>query len=395
MTRVLYIAPEYPSPGENAAQVRANALLPRLRALTDLRVLAFPPDGAAVSTTTEPGLHPVARADIGPLRLVVATLSPRPRAFLRYDTPEVRGTLLRLLADFQPDVVHFDSIGTMALLDVVLGLPRRPKIVAHTHDAVSQLYSRLSQSGSILRRALTWAEYRKFLVHERSKQGKSNAIIVDSPEDANYLTRATDGPIVATIPIGVDLQTFCPDGPRAPLTQPALVFSGSMASIQSVDAAAFLVNEVMPLIGPQHPDCHLYLVGNGPLPEVRALASDQVHVTGFVDDLAAHLRAAAVYVCPLRLGSGMRTRVIEALACGVPTVATPMALRGLARPRDGHAVPWIVAETAESFATGIDAILSGSHADLSSRATAYVQQNHSWDAVARAILQTYRDIGIA
>ncbi|MEW6037067.1 MAG: glycosyltransferase family 4 protein [Pseudomonadota bacterium] len=393
MIRVLYIAPEYPAPGENAAQVRANALLPRLRQQADLRVLAFPPHGVPVSTTTEAGVHFVARAEVGPARLVRATLSPHPRAFVRYDTPGARWTLRHLLDDFQPDVVHFDTIGTMALLDVVLAAPRRPKIVAHTHDAVSQLYRRLSQSGSVLRRTLAWTEYRKYRAHERQEQPRTDAIIVDSPEDAEYLARATGGHFVAIVPIGVDLQTFRVDGPRAQLIHPALVFSGSMGSVQSADAAAFLVKEVMPLVWVHHPKCQLYLVGNRPLPEVRALASERVHVTGFVEDLSAYLRGASVYVCPLRLGSGMRTRVIEALACGVPTVATPMALRGLADPRDGAGAPWLAAETAEGFAAEIHAILLGRHTDISSRARAYAQHNYSWDAVARSILNVYQEIG--
>jgi glycosyltransferase involved in cell wall biosynthesis len=343
---------------------------------------------------TEPGLHPVARAKAGPLSLAAATLSSRPRAFLRYNTAEAREELHRLLVDFRPDIVHFDSIGTMALLDVVLATPNRPKIVAHTHDAVSQLYLRLSQSGQLFRRVLAWTEYRKLLIHEQRDLHNCDAIIVDSPEDAGYLATATGNQYLATVPIGVDLQTFCADGPGVPLAQPALLFTGSMASIQSADAAAFLVNEVMPRVWANHAECHLYLIGNQPLPEIQALISNRVHVTGFVDDLPAYLRAASVYVCPLRLGSGMRTRVVEALACGAPMVATPMALRGLADPPDGDYAPWLVAESATSFAQGIDEILSGHHKDLPARASDYAQQHYSWDAVARSILDVYREIGV-
>jgi len=393
MTRVLYIAPEYPASGENAAQVRANALLPRLRELTELRVLAFPPPGMCIKTTNEPGVYPVARASLGSARLACLTLSPRPRSFFRYDTPEARQTLQHLLDEFQPEVVHFDSIGTLALLDMVLTMRPRPKIVAHTHDAVSQLYRRQLQTGSLWKRILTWVELRKYLAYERHELRRVDAVIVDSPEDAEYLTHATGGGIVATIPLGVDLQAFREEGPCASLIHPALVFSGSMAVRQSADAAEFLAREIMPCVWDQHPDCHLYLVGNRPLPEIQALASDRVHVTGYVEDLAAYLRAATVYVCPLRIGSGMRTRVVEALACGAPMVASPMALRGLTNPRNGGSTPWIVAVTPENYASAINAILSGDKPDFSNCASAYAQQNYSWSAVARSIVEIYCKLG--
>jgi glycosyltransferase involved in cell wall biosynthesis len=343
---------------------------------------------------TEPGLHPVARAKAGPLSLAAATLSSRPRAFLRYDTAEAREELHRLLVDFRPDIVHFDSIGTMALLEVVLASPNRPRIVAHTHDAVSQLYKTHLQEGSALQRALSWVEYCKYSSYEQRDLRQADVIIVDSEEDAEHLSGATGGRCVVTLPLGVNLQTFCKDGNKVKLEKPALVFSGSMIVQQSADAAIFLVKEVMPRVWEQHPGCHLYLVGNRPLPVVQALASDRVHVTGFVEDLAAYLRAASVYVCPLRIGSGMRTRVVEALACGAPTVATLTALRGLAEPINSVGKPWVVAESAEEFAKEVDSILSGRNPDLSWRASSYAQQNYSWDVVARSLLEIYARLGV-
>lgn len=394
MTRVLYIAPEYPSVGESAAQVRANALLPCLRAMTDLRVLAFPPDGHAIPSVGQVGVNSVERGAASPIELALATFSRYPRAFMRYRTRDSIAEMRRILTEFQPDVVHFDTIGTLALLETVLAAPRRPKIVAHTHDAVSQLYRRLSRRGSPVSRALSWIEWRKYLAYENVNLRSVDAIIVDSVEDANYLSRSTAGVHVATIPIGVDLSIYSPTGPYAPVVTPALVFSGSMASAQSVDAAMFLVNHIMPMVWGRHSDCHLYLVGNRPGPRVRDLVSERVHVTGFVEDLPAYLRSAAAYVCPLRMGSGMRTRVVEALACGAPVIASPMALRGLVEAPEAGALPWIVAQTSEEFTTGIDAILNGLHPEIAERASAYASQKYSWNATARSILRCYRDIGV-
>lgn len=389
--KILYIAPEYPSPGENAAQVRANALLPRLAEQVDLRILAYPPHDVEVETSSDPALTPVGRGVAARGALLRATFSSRPRSFLRYDTAEARAAFAALLESFQPDVVHFDSVGTLALMGELARMPRPPKLVAHTHDAVSQLYARLAQSGPPLTRALARSEHRKFLRLEREELARCDAVIVDSPEDAAFLRAQTGGARVNLVPIGVDLTRFSPDGPRADLTHPAIVFSGSMASEQSADAAQFLVGKIMPRLWQHYPDAHVYLVGSNPVSVVSALEGDRVHITGFVDDLTRYLRAADVYVCPLRLGSGMRTRVIEALACGARAVSTSFGVRGLAQDEGGD-LPWLTADTADAMATAMAELLGGARPDLGEHAAAYAVGNYSWDGVAAQIVEIYEGL---
>ena len=83
------------------------------------------------------------------------------------------------------------------------------------------------------------------------------------------------------------------------------------------------------------PSARLWLVGADPPPQVRALESDTVTVTGRVPDMRPYLARAAVFVCPLRLGAGIKNKVLEALAMGCPLVATPLSVDGIA-VRDGR-----------------------------------------------------------
>lgn len=389
--KVLYIAPEYPSAGKNAAQVRANALIPRLKDRLDLRVFSFPPHEAEEAPMPDAITTQVARARPGTLALLRASTSRSPRAFVRYGTPQAREALRQLLEGFQPDVVHFDSIGTLALLDIVLAARCRPRIVAHTHDAVSQLYARLGADSSPIQRILTRREQRKYARFEREVLPRCDTVIVDSPEDAAFLSRQTGGSRVDLVPIGADISRFAPTGNRADLAANSIVFSGSMASEQSGDAADFLVNQIMPVVWKRFPDAHAYIVGGNPTARVLALAGERVTVTGFVDELTDYLRAASVYACPLRLGSGMRTRVIEALACGTRIVATSFAMRGVAVPEHGTR-PWIEGEDAESLAEGILQLLDGEQPELGRQAAAHASDNYSWDAVTGEIVSVYEGI---
>jgi glycosyltransferase involved in cell wall biosynthesis len=192
---------------------------------------------------------------------------------------------------------------------------------------------------------------------------------------------------VDTLPLGFDFVSFDTESKNAHLKQPAIVYSGSMKADQSVDAAIFLAREVMPLVWQTNKDAHLYIVGGGPTAEVLSLASDRIHVTGYVQDMASYLRSCRVYVCPLRLGSGMRTRVVEALAYGVSMVATSMAVRGIGTPKAGAA--WIAAETAPEFAVSIISVLDGLHPSMPEIGARYVRENFSWPILASKLITYY------
>jgi glycosyltransferase involved in cell wall biosynthesis len=117
------------------------------------------------------------------------------------------------------------------------------------------------------------------------------------------------------------------DGPGA---REDIVFVAGFAHGPNVDAAKWLVREIMPLVWERRPDVHLSLVGSNPSNEVQALAGDKVTVTGYVSDeeLLRFYRTARVAVVPLRVGAGMKGKVVEALHYGVPLVTTPTGAQG-------------------------------------------------------------------
>lgn len=110
-----------------------------------------------------------------------------------------------------------------------------------------------------------------------------------------------------------------------------IVFVAGFAHPPNVDAAAWLVGEIMPIVWDRHPQVHVYLVGSKPTQQVKALASDRVKVTGYVDDLtlAQHYLKARVAVVPLRYGAGIKGKVVEALQQGLPLVTTGVGAQGL------------------------------------------------------------------
>jgi len=196
------------------------------------------------------------------------------------------------------------------------------------------------------------------------------------------------------LPLGYDELIYSPEGKTAHLHHPNVMMTGSMIGIQSIDAAEWLCREIMPEVWKEVPNVHVYLVGSNPANEVLALAGrdERIHVTGFVDDLASYLRAADVYVCPLRLGSGMRTRVIEALACGCVVVSTPEGVVGLeCQPKDPK--PWIANSTGEGIAMNIRRLLGYGCSDgdqpIQKNNVLNFVKDYSWEGIALLLTKIY------
>jgi polysaccharide biosynthesis protein PslH len=389
--RVLYVLPEVTYDSPNARRTRAEQLLPALAEHVDLTLLFFgSPMGQAPN---------VRRIEYAPPATGVGarakgTLSLAPRIFSRYDTHAAVSKLAAVIGEVKPHIIHLDSLGTVALLRHTLRLVDggKTKVVLHTHDSITLSGARRAQSVRMSPRKLDlWIQMLKIRRVERDLYPRAALALVDSPEDAAYLRSLNPATNVGVLPLGFNGDVFRPEGERAPLSQPAVVFSGSMRSMQSVDAAAYLIRDIMPAVWKAVPEAVVYLVGAGAderIFELQRGNESRVVVTGFVDDLASYLRAATVYVSPLRLGSGMRTRVVEAAATGCAIVSSPEGVQGVSV---AGTLPWRIASEANSFAAGITSFLQNpaERDEFALRARAAVVERYSWNSVARNLAAEY------
>ena len=173
-----------------------------------------------------------------------------------------------------------------------------------------------------------------------------------SAEEAALFTRlhpaAADR--IRAVSSGVDAAYFDPAlAGEAPYPTDRLnfVFTGTMDYPPNMDAVAWFAGTILPLIRRTAPNAAFHIVGSSPAPQVQALASEGVHVTGRVPDVRPYVAHATACVAPMRIARGIQNKVLEAMAMARPVVVTPDALEGIgARP--GEEV--LLAETAEAFA---------------------------------------------
>lgn len=177
---------------------------------------------------------------------------------------------------------------------------------------------------------------------------------------------------------GVDAEYFSPEVEYSmphPAGTRALVFTGAMDYWPNIDAVTWFAREVLPLVRQQFPDTVFYIVGSNPSPEVRALESEAVIVTGRVEDVRPYLAHAAAVVAPLRIARGIQNKVLEAMAMAKTIVSSPQALEGIAARLDTEILR---ADTPTTFAAAVGQVLQGF--DCGQAARSRVVNDYSWAA---------------
>jgi polysaccharide biosynthesis protein PslH len=219
---------------------------------------------------------------------------------------------------------------------------------------------------------------------ERRVMAGVDTVVVFAEEDRRALADAAGGTPIVRIPFGTEFV----ERPAAPLSEePSVLFVGSFVHAPNHDAAVRLTHDILPLLRARRGDVRLFLVGDRPPRDLAA--SDDVVVTDAVPDLAPYYARASVAVAPLRLGGGMRVKVVEALAAGKPLVASRLAASGLA-VEDGEQL--LLAESDEEFADCIARLLDdpGLRRRLGTSARAWAEANLGWKAVVDEHERLYR-----
>jgi glycosyltransferase involved in cell wall biosynthesis len=211
-------------------------------------------------------------------------------------------------------------------------------------------------------------------------------VLATESEREQLRALAPEAPAV-TIRNGVDLAP--PVSPARSDPAPTLLFAGQMDYLPNVDAVAVLAREVLPLLRRRFPGLRLLVVGRCPTPTVRALAAlPGVTVTGAVPEVRPYYERAWLFVAPLQIAPGVQTKVMEAMAAGIPVVTSSAVARGL---RDGGVVPGedlLVADGPAAIADAVARLLASpaERTALASRARARMVAAFSWQRSGEELL---------
>ena len=267
---------------------------------------------------------------------------------------------------------------------------RRIPNVLFEHDIYFQSISRgLPRTRGLLRKARNGFEYLRALRYELSVLPRQDRIQVCSRENGKHLLEFLPelaGKIDDSVRAGIDTAryAFKPDG-REPLT---MLFLGSFRHVPNQEALDWFARRVFPVVLQNQPDARLIVIGSDAPPRHSLPESDHVELVGFVEDIREPLARYAVFVCPILSGSGVRVKLLEAFAAGIPVVSTTVGAEGLAQ-RDGEVCA--LADSPEHFARRILDLFQrpDEAAAMAGRARAEVEANWDMAVLTRRLASTY------
>jgi polysaccharide biosynthesis protein PslH len=326
--------------------------------------------------------------------------------------PKLMDNIQSAVDSRQYDIIHVEHLRGARYGLRITQSPNHPPVVWDSVDCISHLFEQASRnSRSPFGRIVTRLELGRTRRYEGWLVNQFDHVLVTSSVDAAALsalpprlTSHSSRPIdlqsaiinhkseISILPNGVDLDYFAStDAPREPET---IVFSGKMSYHANVTAAIDLVNDIMPRVWQVRPNARVQIVGKDPPREIRELAMRHTPFatcTGTVPDIRPFLRGATVAVAPIAYGAGIQNKVLEAMACGTPVVATTQAVSAL-HVRDGEQL--LIGNGAEAFARQVLRLLEDG--DLRRRigqaGRCYVEKNHDWDGIVSRLVETYAEV---
>lgn len=370
--KILVLAPQWPDPPRQGAAIRNLHILLYLAQKHEVSLLTFLPDGVPQGEVDRSRLEALCSlAEALPLparstarRLQTLATSPLPDMAWRLHSQAMQQRVLDLCSRKSFDAIHIEGI-EMAPYGLLARGGRNnsgPQLVYDAHNAEYLLQRRafttdLAQPRRVAGALYSLVQWRRLRSFERRLCLASEHVLAVSQADATALARLSPrmAQRITLLPNGVDPAYWSRealfDEDDAPLKDDTLVFDGSMDFRPNVDAVVWFAEEVWPRIKAQRPQTEFYIVGRNPLPAVEALGRlPGITVTGAVLDTRPWVAGATLYVAPIRMGGGVRLKVLQAMAMGCAIVSTPMGAEGIDVRPDRE---MLLARSAADFAASV------------------------------------------
>jgi sugar transferase (PEP-CTERM/EpsH1 system associated) len=333
---------------------------------------------------------PLRRARARDLGALLRSLtSGRPFLIERDESAAMRRAIAEVLDRHPIDAVHADQI-SMAQFAVDLPVPLR---VLDEHNAVWTIVRRSAASeGWGPRRLLAEWEWRRLRAYETDMCRRFDRVTVVSDADAAALALAGPPEALDIIPIAIDTDDLA-FTPR-PAEARHVLSLATMFYPPNIEGVGWFARAVFPRIRQAHPATRFLIVGSRPPASIRRLATADsgIVVTGYVADLEPLLRQSAVLVAPLHAGSGMRVKILEAFARGIPVVSTTIGAEGIAVQPGEHL---LIADDPADFAAAVSRLLArpSEAARLAAAGRRLVEQRYDWRTALRGLDRIYGATG--
>jgi len=385
--RILWVNTNFMHPTTKGGQIRTLEMLRWLHQWHEIHYVAIEdpryPEGPRLAGEYSSHSYPFSYAvpsKSSPafyIELARGLFSPTPVAVSRFSPPGMREFLDRIIREQKFDRAVVDHLAPTSYF------PDLEHSVLFQHNVETMIWRRnVEHAANLARKLYFQVQAKRMFEYERRVSLASGHIVAVSQIDADAMRSLFGATRVTPVATGVNVAYFA--RPADPAPQADIVFVGSMDWLANIDAVKYFVQEILPLIRRQLPDCRFAVVGRTPPREILDLAAVDpgIIVTGTVPDIRPYLWGAKISIVPLRIGGGTRLKIYESMAAGTAVVSTSIGAEGLDAQ---HPENIRLADAPAGLAAQCVELLKNpdERGRLASAALQMVSDKYSWESVAR------------
>lgn len=381
MKKILIISPYFPFPARDGGKVRLYNLIKHLSYNNKIYLLAYVEPNAdknCVELAKEfcTGVFPVLREEE---KRIIANDIPRSVSF--FYTQAMIDKLQEVLDMVKPDVVQLDFLIMTQYVKHIKNIP-----VFYTEHDMSVLVFNQSFHDRDLNDTDRFFEWKKLINYEKHILDYFCSVMVLTDRDKSLIENLNKNVKATIIPTGVDTEFYKPNVYFN--EEKSLVFVGHYRHFPNLDAIVYFVKNIYPKIVEKIPNIKLYIVGSGVTKHVENLQNKNIIVTGELEDIREYLRKPNIFVAPVRLGGGIKGKVLEAMAMGVPVVATKEAVSGIDYANNNFA---LVSDNVDCFAKNVIKLVENDnlYKELSNNSRKITEQYYNWTNIAKKLNDFY------
>lgn len=193
---------------------------------------------------------------------------------------------------------------------------------------------------------------------------------------------------ILIVPNGVDHEYYTP---RESEKKYDIVFTGNMAYAPNVNAVEYLANQILPIVWEKLPDAKLYVAGATPDPRVKKVTSDKIIISGWIDDMRDAYAQSKIFIAPMRIGTGLQNKLLEAMSMRLPCITTTLANNSLHAEEDKEI---LVGNNEEELAQHIITLLTDKEKanTLAQNGYDFVHRVYDWGEATRIMENEMRNV---
>lgn len=301
---------------------------------------------------------------------------------------QLHNLVLETIEQRKIDLMHVNGFPATLLLADLNAIPKVLDLCDSPTLAHEREFKNADNHG---RRITAFLKYMRARKNEKYLARSYDFTTLVSPADATFTRELCPTVALQVIPNGIDTTYFAPN-PSVPEEFPSIIFFGTMNFPPNIDAAIYLYRDILPEVRKEFPTVHLYLAGRHPAKDVFRLHQDgKVTVTGMVADIRPFIMKASIVVIPMRIGSGFKNKILEAMALGKPVVSTSVGIEALDEDCKQN-IP--VGDTPKGLAREITTLLRDKELrrKMGNRGPEIVRRSYTWERCAQRYEELYQRI---